>query len=530
MIVNALKIRLGIEMQTRTGLRRMVGTPYTTDEADLFIESAAMGVVSYPDQRVTKLLIYVTEVTNDVDGLWYVAELEAKKSLYNDLVYAVFGNLVGIRYGLTWASFKVLYPQVSAAVVDGLPAAIIDGDPNLVLVSEQYQPRMIYGRSALPVGNDADDQILAFESAAVPVSDGQFGEFPVIAFCRRSISALKVGTTTAFAQVAPITVNRGVIGRFGVVNIGGTIFYLSSDGIYKMGDEQPLSSLIQNSQHPHDLLRNINTESALAYFVDGRTGRRELWVSTSSRIYCMSLSSRQWFTIDETRKRLMFAYGGLWGIDQDGLKNEAGGDTTGARIGMIQPAPIHLGQPEVMKRWRKVIIRYPSRDVVAFTQQSDYEITLQFYGVTDLILSIDVMVELRYAHRVRMRRDNRVAVSIFAGSQNLLNDKLVALQQNVDSLNERLAATVTDVSNRITAIEHPIDTNPKGIETDVPSGGRTVEFPMPFADQDAYIPYVMGFSADMTRNVTVGMSLTAYGMTFYPAEDGATIYWKAEGL
>ena len=67
---NGLRIRIGLELRTNRGLQSMVGPVYEVSDPRATIDIAAsQGIISYPDQRVTKFRIYACRVTDMAESV-----------------------------------------------------------------------------------------------------------------------------------------------------------------------------------------------------------------------------------------------------------------------------------------------------------------------------------------------------------------------------------------------------------------------------------------------------------------------------
>lgn len=83
--------------------------------------------------------------------------------------------------------------------------------------------------------------------------------------------------------------------------------------------------------------------------------------------------------------------------------------------GLIKTAPIHFGEPDVLKRFRYIVVNHGlDQQVLATirnrhngqldpgTRFTDYEVTVEI-TVTMPVVHLEVAWEARYLHRVRMR-------------------------------------------------------------------------------------------------------------------------------
>jgi hypothetical protein len=74
-------------------------------------------------------------------------------------------------------------------------------DQNTIYMSELSNPAAFKSEGVITVG---DGKVLALATNTLPVSEGQFGEYPLYAFCTDGIYMLGIGSTGYITQVKPI--------------------------------------------------------------------------------------------------------------------------------------------------------------------------------------------------------------------------------------------------------------------------------------------------------------------------------------
>lgn len=302
--------RIGVYLAKQNGLFFRLGDEQESDDVQ-FEEN----FLTYPDRDVKQFRIFGRD---DEEDSWSYKTFDATPSSTANLSY------VALEGALETADLDE--DTITNDDLNNLPQ-VNEKDVNKVLVSETYRPRFVLGRRLQTVGDGASDGVLRFAVNAEEISSGQFGQYPAFAFCQRSRFAMEVGSDgVAFARISPDEVNRGIIGRNGAVNVGKTIVYLATDGLWTVpARERPLSEPIQDSALAHDLLANINEATGLAYYRDPGTGREEIWIATNNRVYAYSLKHGVWFTIGITRSRFVPVMSRTIGIGADGKMYEENG-------------------------------------------------------------------------------------------------------------------------------------------------------------------------------------------------------------
>ena len=375
------------------------------------------GYMSYPDLRATKFRVYIR---HHGDAHYKMREWDAIASKKANLAYVDLGNRAAptsgtpppnFGAGVIGLDFNDAKWSTGTYTDDILDAknATYTNDPNRILVSMAFKPRLLYGHMAQYVGLAADDGPIAFAAAAKEISLGQFGQYPLYVFCSAgSIFAMQVADDgVGFKAVTPLATGRPILGPNAVALVDRTIYYATDAGVFSIPDQDaPLSYPIQNSDSPNDILSAMGPDTALVHFTDRPTGRNELWVSTPARTYAFSFEAKRWFTLDATNTVYLRAGEKLFGVNRDGILDQQAAGTPAT--GRVVLYPVTFGEPDIVKRFRKIIVRLGSMLKVLAGPFTDYEFDVTFNNVTTPLVAIDVWYELRYSHRVRIRSDQRV--------------------------------------------------------------------------------------------------------------------------
>lgn len=211
---------------------------------------AWLPVITYPDNRAIRVRI----IEDWLGALTYfncpLAGLEMKAhALHNySFVCASSGNPFIPYGGVEFASLKgvtINWKGGTSAgpVVDNTKDNIIK-DPNRVQASAVDNVFYFPALNSYQVGNS---RVLAISENAMPVSTGQFGSYPLIAFTESGIWAMNVDPSGAMfvTSITPISDDR-LSSAGSLTKAGNIILFASSKGIGAMAgqDIQYISQLI----------------------------------------------------------------------------------------------------------------------------------------------------------------------------------------------------------------------------------------------------------------------------------------------
>ena len=351
-------LQIGVTIRTETGTYQRISedfAEYAAATVDFYD-----GLLVYPDRRVERFQVYV-------DGVLHT-EYEAIASENLNLAYAEADTIT------------LAAAAGGAMPVPGQVNAEVDHDGNKVLASSTFQPRDLRARRVYAVGNGPNDTVLAFGTNAEPVSEGQFGSYPLYALCRGSIYGLTPGTgDIAFDSNEPVSTERGAVGRYAVAAVDNVIFFASRDGVYylagQMSDDS-ISSPISTGSFVQAFAGCLGADTALGAMLSDQMDRREVWVASGVLTFVYSVRHGEWSILDRARNYFKHYRGTLYGVSKfvrdpdadpigiiiggdpapgqsDGrLYDEAGDPEALVEYGLLT-APMHLQRPGVRKRiWR----------------------------------------------------------------------------------------------------------------------------------------------------------------------------------
>jgi hypothetical protein len=388
---------IGVMIETADGYFYRLSEPENNAAQDGLLHFSN-GVYSYPDLRVKLFRIY-SKLSSETT--YKMQEFGAKKSKASNIAYAVLHGPESSDY-LDPATFP---NTVTQAEIDAI-ALTNFGDANVVLVSETFQPRNLLGTNALTIGNSADDGLKVFGSNALSVSDGQFGEYPLFAFTKRGIYALKPGTAVKFESVVPFALNEEIVGKNAILSSNGMLFFLTKRGlkVFVGGKTENLSEQLFDFSEGSLFSSMLNDNACIGYYLEKATGREEVWIGGDTGVFVYSLTFNRWFYLPNKRKEFFTVYDRLIGYDGEKLYEENAGE---AEVGKVVTAPIHFGLPELMKRFRRVFYykgeTLMSNETVPAVEALE-SATARSIELTDSNVAefndLTIEYEVRYPHRI----------------------------------------------------------------------------------------------------------------------------------
>jgi hypothetical protein len=288
-------------------------------------------ILAYPDQRAVSLTIYHFHA-----GRWRrTRHFNFKKSVTHNYAYYYepdnINKIVSEAYYLSAGvepSFTVQADLLSAPVDDSLTYNDRDEQlsSNVFMLSNLFNPLIYPALQTYQAGNGT---IKYFSAGSFPVSEGQFGQYPVHIFTSSGIYAADIGTGAVIipsvipvspdvALSCPISSNMGSFftTRNGIMVINGRQVTKLSDDLE--GDITPVPKSDKGgrfafySDHPQTIrlgsiltdIANVKTEySSMVLGFDSINNRLLCSVPSKNYCYVLQLSNRTW-----SRQSRAFAY------------------------------------------------------------------------------------------------------------------------------------------------------------------------------------------------------------------------------
>ncbi|HLA63608.1 MAG TPA: hypothetical protein VK610_04225 [Rhodothermales bacterium] len=296
------------------------------------------GLLSYPDRRAVEAEVY-RQVGGS--GLKLLGRYGMVAPAGQNVAY-VPPPENGSPFQLAEANTG---PGGNEPPVTSRPLHPSDYDPNRVLMSAPLAPLDVRASSALYVGDGPDDAVTAILALAEPLSEGQYGDYPLVVACRASAWSLATGEGVAVAGVAPIWTDRGV-GHPRAVALGlGAGWGACPDGLQQIRPGAPsISRPVETAQ----VLKALAGGAPVGYLAG--SGGGELWVAVAATedadafVLCLHLDTGRWYTRPLARAAFArvdgaAAAGTLVGIDaagrvwaEDALETAVGETTVPVRL------------------------------------------------------------------------------------------------------------------------------------------------------------------------------------------------------
>lgn len=276
-------------------------------------------ILSYPDSRAYKLevLVYSSgvyktgNITGDPDSI-SIFDLTPHPFLnFSYVIISLDENIDADEY------FEDLSSEQDMTVSNILL------DINRVQVSRLDNALVYPAENSYQIGND-DESIISFGSVVEPLSDGQFGQFPLYVFTTAGIFVLEQGSgSILYSNVLPL--NKEVCNNaLSITDIGGGVVFSTERGLKILSGRNvieisqniegiPLQHLIDNDTYQSylndpffvRLLSDLSTVGFLTYIENAIIGydfnNKEIIVSNDSYTYsyAFNLENNTWHKINE---------------------------------------------------------------------------------------------------------------------------------------------------------------------------------------------------------------------------------------
>jgi len=226
-----------------------------------------------------------------------------------------------------------------------------DANPNRLIWSQPNTPLDLDPENVLFAGEVPQNRIMAMEAVGQEVSQGQYGEFPIVLFGRESVRVLQTGTNPFVQGVDVIEADAGLVGRRACATIQSIVVAALDNGVYQFTPQQQvpaLSSPIHDDDG--DVLGELGPDTALSSFLDQARGRRSVWIHLPKTTLGYNTRFGSWFALDRKRIDTAFVRDRYYAVRGDNtLVEEEQDDTTAAPVrlqtAVIQPGPQgHLGR------------------------------------------------------------------------------------------------------------------------------------------------------------------------------------------
>ncbi len=294
-------------------------------------------IVGYPDSRASKmrLLFYDTLHTRYID----VASFSLTKSSNDN--FAFYHEAVSITESTETSGiyspqtpFRYILVSIDTSTFSNKVVTLSETedyiDSNRIQASELQNPLYFPAENSYQVGTGT---ILGMAANTEPLSQGQFGEYPLAVFTTKGIWTMLQGSgDVLFQSILPLN-GEVVTDSDQIIPLSVGVAYRSARGLFLLSGREvknisemllgPVNSILQADSHYQYFLNHANLVQLVTYLssVDAKTylsGARlgfdkvnnELLVTNSSYAYSyvFSFESQYWYKISNSFDLLINAY------------------------------------------------------------------------------------------------------------------------------------------------------------------------------------------------------------------------------
>ena len=338
-------------------------------------------IVGYNDNRAYKMQISVWS------GSEYVVLFEESLTKNDTMNFAVWHNKsFDANQASTTANFPKTKKNVSLVT---LPATIateigLPFDTNRLQVSEIQNPLIFPAKYSYQIGTGDG---ITMMSGSEPLSQGQFGQFPLQVFTTKGIWALEIGTgDVLYTNVLPGS-SEVIDNKLNVISIGDGVLYSTVKGLSILIGRDPteiaevvegipyenitglseIAKLIENSElnihFTPGLENSLSDIDFLEYLQTSSIGydqpNKELIVTNKNKqySYIYSLESKVWYKISHSYDLLINDYPRLVGVRGNNVYTISEEDETQHIEVLIISNAQNFTLPDVNKQIERVIQR-----------------------------------------------------------------------------------------------------------------------------------------------------------------------------
>jgi hypothetical protein len=234
-------------------------------------------------------------------------------------------------------------------------------EPNLIVWSEPYRPMERPAENLVSDARSQDDRVLALQAVGQEVSEGQYGQYPILSFQQDSVRVLRVGEGSPLVQrVDVLTNDQGAVSRAAVASADGSVVACLDGGLHELApqlQQPPLSNPLNDVGE--EFLRSLGPDTVVGHYKNVQRGRNDVWVAAGGRVWNYSIDQGAWSALRRQRQDFALRPGEEYAARADGaLVREVA--TEGEGQVNIQTAVLQTGALGSLKRMRQVQLRQPT--------------------------------------------------------------------------------------------------------------------------------------------------------------------------
>jgi hypothetical protein len=418
------------EIETSFGLRWVTAVVKANAQP-----TQALRLISYPDIRAKKVYVYTTYRGAGA----YSRTLQLKPHPTQNFAYAFL-----TPYTLVTPDAYLRDWETIAASSGPNPGANIRvyntfTDPNRVQASEINNALVMPYKNSYQVGNSS---ILGFAVNGQPVSEGQFGQYPIYTFTGEGIYTMDVGVDPFISSVRQI--NGEVCNSPKTIkNIGVGVLFTTDKGLMIINSLQVNSLSVNFEQELHNdyaVQQNALYQQAIAlvalgqpdrfvssvpfmdYIINSNIGfdypNREIWVNNPEYpySYVFSIEHNAWSKRDETFTTIVDDYPRYYAQQGGNCKNlSAKEDTQNTNIFLLSnPVKMRLDE---LKQFRRMVVRgeFPVERMGIYMFASIDGFSWAYVGGKEIVASDSSIVKAKDAIYLGAHKSAKYAAVVIEG-------------------------------------------------------------------------------------------------------------------
>lgn len=293
---DARDVLVRVTVETEAGPRVRWALATAPGATGSLARPATGSVWYYPDARASAFDFYARDAGTS-DPFVHTARLPLSPALTQNAAYAA-----AVDVDVSTSDGGAPAPDAATRTAQN---AILDDNPGRVLLTGAGRPyEWLAERLSSP--GPAGQSCMGFAAFGGALSQGQFGEYPLVAFYERSVFAGAFSDTGELTRWRPLEQERGAVSPQAFAAHGSAIYYLAADGLYALtadgGRSARLSAPVQRLSGARALGGVLlpGPQSCVGVYDDGV--RLEVWVgSASDDVPCVWVYSVAASTADTPR-------------------------------------------------------------------------------------------------------------------------------------------------------------------------------------------------------------------------------------
>lgn len=331
-VVNEHITYAAVDIMTDTGMVRSVRT--LTDQTSGVLKISNLGaVIAYPDNRARKITLF-RGYNNGTSDLIQKLEFDLTPHPVHNFAYRISPDLKPVRFvDLAAGALETAPPELNRE----------QRYQNGLKVSQVYNPFTFPLETTYRIGSGRG---IALASNSIPLSSGQYGEYPLIVFCTDGIHAMFVaGGEVTYSASRPLARDVCTDAKSVKTIDGGTVF-VSDRGLMMLSGDKviELSETIEGAITPYtttgangllplfkkaldnaalvQLTSQVSTSDFATYLTGAIIGYnhpdRELWVTNPGAAHSFIYSQNRWSKITSVGVQFINDYPNDYLLSADG--------------------------------------------------------------------------------------------------------------------------------------------------------------------------------------------------------------------